>query len=229
MKKLLLIALLSSPCLAAGPKYVFEDSKLTDEFVNVYKDISTITKGNVRISSLTTTGFKVSTITVVSSATLPATTFTGDITFRPTSQGIVGTTTNDNATVGNVGYSPGAFQSITNCPASGAFGNNISISLTAGDWDISIVVDFFANGGTVTRNLAFIGTVSGNDNTGIVFGDNLVEPGLPPSSNAYRQSGSVASWRASITSTTIYYLKVFCTYTVATEQYDGRISARRVR
>lgn len=63
MRKMFLILLLTSPCLASGPKYNFSDSKLVDEFVNVYKDIGNVLKGNVRISSATITTLTVGTIT----------------------------------------------------------------------------------------------------------------------------------------------------------------------
>lgn len=61
MKTLILILGLSASCFASGPKYVFEDPKMNDELTNVYKDLATILKGSVRISSMT-----VSSLTVTS-------------------------------------------------------------------------------------------------------------------------------------------------------------------
>lgn len=51
LKKLLLILLLSSVCIASGPKYSFQDPHLEDEFVNVYKDISSILRSNTKNST----------------------------------------------------------------------------------------------------------------------------------------------------------------------------------
>lgn len=55
--------LLSLPCLAGGPKYRYQDAKLDDEINNIYHDIESILKGDVRIASatisnLTYTGFQ---------------------------------------------------------------------------------------------------------------------------------------------------------------------------
>lgn len=55
--------LLSLPCLAGGPKYRYQDAKLDDEINNIYFDIGSVLKGDVRIASatisnLTYTGFQ---------------------------------------------------------------------------------------------------------------------------------------------------------------------------
>ncbi len=60
--KTLLFILLSTSCMAAGPKYNFTDPKLNDELQNVYFDIrnvlngSTVTIRNLSVSSITVTG-----------------------------------------------------------------------------------------------------------------------------------------------------------------------------
>lgn len=51
--KLLVFLLLASPCFAGGPKYQHKDANLDDEIRNIYHDISSILKGDVRISSVT--------------------------------------------------------------------------------------------------------------------------------------------------------------------------------
>lgn len=61
--KYLLMLLLASPCLASGPKYRYQDAKLDDEINNIYFDIGSVLKGDVRIASatisnLTYTGFQ---------------------------------------------------------------------------------------------------------------------------------------------------------------------------
>ena len=94
--------------------------------------------GPVFISSLTVNNtLAVSTITVVSSATITNLTVNGSITFSPTTTGINGTTTNDSAQTGKVGEYISATASAVNAPASATWGDLASISLTAGDWDVS--------------------------------------------------------------------------------------------
>lgn len=53
MKKILLILFISSSAWGAGPKYAFSDPRLNDELTNIYKDIASLLKGSVRISSVT--------------------------------------------------------------------------------------------------------------------------------------------------------------------------------
>lgn len=139
-----------------------------------------------------------------------------------------GTATNDNASTGYIGEYVEALQSsLTNFPTSGQTGNNISISLTAGDWDISLIIYAVSNGATVDRVFTGVGTASGNSFTGVITGVNSTE--VPPPNAVSSTGGGVPSYRVSIASTTTYYLKVYSEYTVATPQYQGRISARRVR
>lgn len=141
---------------------------------------------------------------------------------------IEGTNTNDSASSGYVGeYVAGVQSTSTNFPTSGQFGNNVSITLTAGDWDISAIIYAIANGATVDRVFFGIGTASGNSFTGGLTGQNATE--CPPPNAVASTGGAVPPWRVSISGSTTYYLKVYSEYTVATPQYQGKISARRVR
>lgn len=140
-----------------------------------------------------------------------------------------GTTTNDNAPVGGIGETQSsAITSTTNFPTSGQYGDLTSISLTAGDWLISVLLCATANGATVTQIDFGIGTSSGNSSTGLVEGDNeSFFAGFP---TALTDVGSsIPSWRASIASTTIYYLKYKASYSVAVPKAIGRITAVRIR
>ncbi|SRR6266700_979301 len=53
MRKTLFLLFLACPLWASGPKYNYQDPHLNDEMVNIYKDIGTILRGNVRINSST--------------------------------------------------------------------------------------------------------------------------------------------------------------------------------
>lgn len=152
--------------------------------------------------------------------------------------GIIGTATNDNATAGNVGefvqsFIPAA-SAVSLSTANTAF-NVTSISLTAGDWDISAM-------GAWTSNT--VNTSSGNpyfdvwvnsttaSYTGANLGDNYgelpVPSGLTP---AVVVSIVIPAFRVSLSSTTTYYLNAASgtTYTAGFPKAYGRISARRVR
>ena len=156
---------------------------------------------------------------------------TGTITPSSTN-GIVGTTTNDSANAGSVGeivsatLASGSAVSLTTATAKTV----TSISLTAGDWDVTGVVNMFfgattnvvaAYGGasttnnTLGANNTFTGTLYAT--TGAVLGDTL------------QMRTTVPMQRISIASTTTVYLIAFCSFTVSTTSAHGEIRARRVR
>ena len=162
------------------------------------------------------------------------TTITASSTITPSSTaGIVGTTTNNNANAGSVGeYVSSYISTYANYPATGVFGDATSISLTAGDWDISYVI-FCTNGGSSNWSevISWIGTASGNNTTGLQGGDNACDTAFARSivsMPGFNQS--IPAWRASIASTTTYYLKVYADYNLGSAPlYKCRISGRRVR
>lgn len=124
----------------------------------------------------------------------------------------------------------GVYISSTSAAASAAtstqFGNVAQITLTAGDWDVSGVINIAANGGTVTVSQGAISTFSGNTITDHVAGDNLMDSFLATAT--INGTVSIPTFRMVITSSTIVYLKAAVTYAVATPLVKGRISARRV-
>lgn len=145
--------------------------------------------------------------------------------------GIAGTKTNDVAAAGVIGeYVESVITSAVNFPTSGTFGDLTSISLTAGDWDVSIVGRAFANGATVTDYLVGIAQTSGGTFTNEVDGSNTVEI-TPTGASLGLQfwSPALPTYRVSLSATTTIYYKYTATYTVATPKLVGRISARRVR
>jgi hypothetical protein len=145
----------------------------------------------------------------------------------PATKVLVGTTTNDSATAGYVGEYISASSSGTSVGANTTWTNTASISLTAGDWDVSLVVVYLRNGALWTEIYAQISsTFSGGG--GGTMGDNYIAFAPPPTTADYLPMG-IASYRVSIASTTIYYFKTYVAYTVATPNVGYRISARRVR
>lgn len=144
-------------------------------------------------------------------------------------QAILGTTTNNNATAGNVGeYVTSTFGPI-NLPASSVIGDATSIVLTAGDWDINVVGEY--NIGTATgytRSFLAVTTTPGNSGTGFVSGDTIALLNIPPTS-VDPITVTLPGVRASIAATTTYYFKMQATYSTGQPTLYGRISARRVR
>lgn len=141
---------------------------------------------------------------------------------------IHGTITNNSAAAGYVGEYIESVVSAVNAFGSGSWGDVTSISLTAGDWDVSFNCEFDANGATVTENTIGISTTSGNSSTGLVVGSNRMAGAVPL--NAVRNSGAtIAVYRMSLSATTTVYAKGRMSYSAATSQFDGRLSARRVR
>lgn len=144
-----------------------------------------------------------------------------------------GTTTNDNAPAGFVGeYIESVISTYTNLPgASNVWGNLTSISLTAGDWDVTGAMNWIVNGSTITSGIDLtemaISVNSGATTTDQVQGSNQLSVLVP--TTLTDRFAIVPSYRISIASTTTVYLKLISTYSVASPQYKCRLSARRVR
>ncbi len=140
---------------------------------------------------------------------------------------IRGTTTNDNAPAGYVGECIESIVSAVAFPTTAQYKDVTSISLTAGDWDVTLLAFFQLSAGTCSQVIAGIGTATGNSSTGLVDGDTSLSMQGPV--NAVNNvSISVASKRISLASTTTYYAKGFASH-AGTGTINGRITARRVR
>lgn len=168
---------------------------------------------NTSIASMTVT---VSTITTLSVVTL-----------TPTN--LVGTTTGSNAAAGSVGeYVEGTQTTYTNYPTTNQYGDGTSISLTAGDWDVSAVMSTSLNGATTSNRFELgISSNTGNTSNNLTFGTTLVDT-LPPTALAF-SSAALPSIRFSLTTTTTLYLKVLAQYTAGNPQYVCHLYARRMR
>ena len=144
---------------------------------------------------------------------------------------VLGTPTNDAAAAGDVGELISSVVGVTNTPTTDARGDLTSISLTAGDWDVTAVVQFDINGATWTRAEIAITSTAGNSTTGFVSGSNQLEMSWASSSTTPVLMGMVIpSFRVSLASTTTYYLKFSATFTLGQPRAGGgRLSARRVR
>lgn len=136
-----------------------------------------------------------------------------------------GTATNDNASAGNIGQYVSA--SVTSNPGitSGSATSIISISLTAGDWDVQGIAQYGPNGGTITAATQSISTTN-----------NALGGSLSDSSGYTSTTGSfttnqlfpTGAARLSLSGTTTVYLVGLITAT-GSPFANGFIRARRVR
>lgn len=141
-----------------------------------------------------------------------------------------GVTDGSNASSGQIGEYVSALNpnspSADNCPASGNFGDLSSISLTAGDWSVSVMGQGQAGTSTPTDFSIGISSTSGNASDGLVIGNNRNFLQFNGASNVW---GSIPNYRVSLTTTKTYYLKYRCSYSGGVANALGRISAIRIR
>ena len=157
--------------------------------------------------------------------TVSTLTVTGAITPSSTN-GVVGTTTNDNANAGSIGEYVTNTTSGTSL-ASATAANATSISLTAGDWDISGVVRFNPGGSATTSNMTQgISTTSATLGAFGTYTADVIPFGSSAGGNDVNVTPTV---RLSLSATATVYLVALCTFSASTMTADGFIRARRVR
>lgn len=138
--------------------------------------------------------------------------------------GIVGTTTNDNANAGSVG------EYLSNTALASAVSTTValnaaSISLTAGDWDVSGVLRTTPAGTTVIQQ-----TIQGISTTSATlgaFGTFTVDNHALPANFGGTETTPVV--RISVSATTTVFLIAVISFSTSTCTVDGLIRARRVR
>jgi len=145
---------------------------------------------------------------------------TGNVIFSTSGTGTQGTTTNDNANVGVVGQYIDS--SALNVTVGTSATTVTSISLTAGDWDIS-GCNYYS--GTANNYLIACISTTANSTAGYVYGKTFVAGTIYPTAGV--GVATLPRSRVSITSTTTYYLIGFVDLTSST--VNGYISARRMR
>ena len=143
---------------------------------------------------------------------------------------IKGTNTNDDAAAGYVGepitstIAVGSAVSLT----TNVTANVTSISLTAGDWDVSGVV-LMDSGATTNITRVTAGTSSTSATADITKGYySHIHSGYVPGGGQFRAMPLNTS-RFSLSGTTTIYLVALANFTVSTCTAYGTISARRVR
>jgi len=154
----------------------------------------------------------------------------GSVAFSPTTKGIVGTPTNNNAGAGFVGeYIESIVLSASAVSlTSGVTANVTSISLTTGDWDVFGNVWTKANAATTTSVLAVgisstSATLPGAPGLGPT---NLYQSDVAAGNNLVLPTGT---GRFSLAVTTTIYLAAQAGFAVNTMGAYGIIGARRMR
>lgn len=166
----------------------------------------------------------ISAVQTVSNKTLIA---IPSLTFSSTS-GIVGTTTNNNAAAGSVGQLVSASVLLSSAVAltTNVTTNVTSISLTAGDWDVSGSSIINTNG-NVTNYTGAISSTSGTLPSEPYIGGITQLRDVSGANDA--QVLSISPVRFSLASTTTIYLVALCVFSTGTASGAGGIRARRMR
>jgi hypothetical protein len=155
---------------------------------------------------------------------------TGTITPSSTN-GIVGTTTNDNANAGSVGEVISASVASGSAVAltTGTTANVTSISLTAGDWDVEGTGAFFPAASTsITALHGSVGTTSATIG-GATSGGRFSHYCAPVTPGATTLCFPTGRQRLSLSGTTTVYLCVQATFSTSTLGGFGYIVGRRIR
>jgi uncharacterized alpha/beta hydrolase family protein len=141
--------------------------------------------------------------------------------------GIVGVTTNSNATAGNVGEYVESIVSAVMASASGSYSDATTISLTAGDWDVTLQAlgDPSASSAAIWE-IGISKGAAGNSFTDRIVGSNMSNVNIVA---ANTESMNVAEYRVSLAVTTTIRAKSLWTYAGAAPLVSGRLSARRIR
>jgi hypothetical protein len=199
-----------------------------------YPTIVSATTGNLpQTTSSTKLSFVPSTgvLTATQISASQITSSAGNLIFSTSGTGIQGTTTNDNANAGVVGeyvFSAVSAGATVNLPSSGTFVVVTSISLTAGDWDVSGSISFATQSGTVTLVNYLTGDTSTNSGDGGTNGSLAQAQANNPNNGTIILA--IPTYRYNITSTTTVYLNARASFTgTATYGGYGTIRARRVR
>ena len=139
-----------------------------------------------------------------------------------------GTATNDSASAGNVGEYIESIAGFAVFTSSGAWKDFTSISLTAGDWDVTGILVETSAGNASSDIELIVSSTAGNFSTGGVTGSNWVY-GKGASPGLDNNTLVIPAYRVSLSGTTTYYLKGIATYAATAPQAGGRLSARRMR
>lgn len=145
---------------------------------------------------------------------------------------IKGTATNNTAASGYVGEPMISTQSTyTNYTTTATYQNIVSITLTAGDWDLDAFFTYSSNSATITAaaNAIFAVSTTTASASGATEGLNISYVPQAALLGTSRFSDAIPTYRVSISGSTTYYLNTQATFTLGNPQFVGSIIARRIR
>ncbi len=161
-------------------------------------------------------------------------TLIGNLIFNPTTKGVKGTTTNDNAPAGNVGEYITSGVARTGVALANATAKDVtSITLSAGDWDLSGAVGFTGTATTTTGADAYISQTSntapaastlGNPNSN---GEIIIRDIQNVATDDF--INSIPQYRVSLSTSTTMYLGARIAFAAGSVSAYGFIAARRRR
>jgi hypothetical protein len=178
-----------------------------------------------------TSQFSITGVNSASTTTLLTLDGNGNATFGTTNS-IVGTATNNNAVAGNIGEEVNSVVSTyTNYTTTATYQNIASITLSAGDWDLSAFGTFNSNGATITAasDAIFVISTTTASASGATEGRNISYMPQAALLGTSHESTAIPSYRVSLSGSTTYYLNTQATFTIGNPQYTGGLRARRVR
>lgn len=146
--------------------------------------------------------------------------------------GMAGTTTNDAAAAGNIGQElNSSVSTYTNYSTTATYQNIASVTLTAGDWDVSAFFTYSSNSATITAaaNAIFVISTTTASGAGATEGVNLAYVPQAALLGTSLFSEAISPYRVSLSGTTTYYLNSQATFTLGNPQFVGSIRARRIR
>lgn len=196
----------------------------SDNSGNTTTNINTAAQAGARTYTIPDAGASASFVMTQGTQTVSGTkTFDGQLIGK-------GTATNDSAAAGYIGEYIEGTQAATNTGADSVYADLTSISLTAGDWDVSAIAQFSRNGATWGNVECGISSTSGNSSSGLTNGVTKTLFNFASTSTAISFIPLfVPVMRVSLGSTTTYYLKIRADFSAGNPQAAGRLSARRVR
>jgi hypothetical protein len=166
--------------------------------------------------------------TFTGTVTIPLATMTGALTVSQTA-GIVGTTTSNNANAGAVGEVISAVTSVAVTLTTATAANVGSISLTAGDWDVSGEVWFSIGTGLASAAVAGVSQTSATFQTLPALNSARCQMGFSSPVLSAAATLALRPSRVSLASTTTYFLVAQMNFPSGTCTATGVISARRRR
>jgi hypothetical protein len=144
---------------------------------------------------------------------------------------IVGVTSGANAATGNVGeqvdsiVAVGSAVGLTTATAA----NVTSISLSAGDWNVSGNVNFTAGSATTAEGALWVIGVNTTSATIPTTGAEVQLAATAVTTTSFKLGASTTSSRINVSATTTVYLVAEATFTAGTVGAYGHLCARRVR